>query len=198
MLNRTLRPKSATESTYTMLITEPYSIQAQIWPTQGRHILAQYDDATVIVYQAYNSAIGQFAVAQQRLGGEFDHGRMSWIKMSFLWMMHRSGWGTKHNQQVILALRLRREFLELLLAQAVPTLWERNQFTSQEAWANAARQSPVRVQWDPDYDPKGHPLQRRAIQIELKTAALEAFGQRGRMTRGRYTVRTGNKRISSG
>lgn len=161
-----------------MLITEPYSIQAQIWPTQGRYILAQHDDATVIVYQAYNSAIGQFAVAQQRLGGEFDYGRMSWIKTNFLWMMHRSGWGTKDNQQVILALRLRREFFETLLAQAVSTTWEREQFVTQEAWANAARQSPVRVQWDPDYDPWGHPLQRRAIQIGLKGTVLEAFGQR--------------------
>ncbi len=161
-----------------MLITEPYFTQAQHWPTQGRHILAQYDDATIIVYQAYSPAIGHFAAAQQRLGGEFDYGRMSWIKTNFLWLMHRSGWGTKDNQQVILALWLRREFFEALLAQAVPTSWERNQFTTQEAWANAARQSPVRVQWDPDYDPKGHPLQRRAIQVGLKGAVLEAFGQR--------------------
>jgi len=161
-----------------MLITEPYLSQAQIWLTQDRHILAQYDDATVIVYQVYNPAIGHYAVAQQRLGGEFDYGRMSWIKTNFLWLMHRSGWGTKDNQQVILALRLRREFFEALLAQAVPTSWERNQFTTQEAWANAVRRSPVRVQWDPDYDPWGHPLQRRAIQIGLKGTVLGVFGQR--------------------
>ena len=160
-----------------MLITEPYSVQAQIWPTQGRHILAQYDDPTIIVYQAYNPAIGHYATAQQQLGGEFDYGRMSWIKTNFLWMMHRSGWGTKDNQQVILALRLRREFFEILLAQAVSTMWERERFATQEAWANAASRSPVRVQWDPDYDPWGHRLQRRAIQIGLKGAALEAFGQ---------------------
>ncbi len=103
---------------------------------------------------------------------------MSWIKPNFLWLMHHFGWRTKEDPQGILALRLRREFFELLLAQAVPTAWERAQFVTQEAWANAVSRSPVRVQWDPDYDPWGHPLQRRAIQIGLKGAVLETFGQR--------------------
>ena len=44
--------------------------------------------------------------------------------------MHRSRWGTKENQQVILALRLRREFFEILLAQAVSTTWERQRFAT--------------------------------------------------------------------
>jgi len=65
MLDRTSRLKSATKSTYTMLITEPYLAQTQVWPAQGRHILAQYDDATIIVYQAYSSDIGHFAVTRQ-------------------------------------------------------------------------------------------------------------------------------------
>lgn len=179
MLNRTLRLKSATESTYTytMLITEPYLTQAQMWPAQDRHILAQYDDATVIVYQAYNPAVGHFAATRQQLGGAFNYARMSWIKTNFLWLMHRSGWGTKENQQVILALRLHREFFDALLAQAAPTSWERDWFATQEAWANAVSLSAVRVQWDPDHDPWGRTLQRRAIQIGLKGEALEAFGR---------------------
>ena len=34
---------------------------------------------------------------------------MTWIKPSFLWMMYRSGWGKKHNQEHILAIYIKRE-----------------------------------------------------------------------------------------
>ena len=33
------------------MIIEPYSDQLKIWPNQGKHILAQFDDETVILYQ---------------------------------------------------------------------------------------------------------------------------------------------------
>ncbi len=37
--------------------------------------------------------------------------------------------------------------------------------------------SSVRMQWDPDHHPSGAKLERRAIQLGLRGAALEAFGQ---------------------
>jgi len=40
---------------------EAYSEQVKVWPGEGRHILAQYDDDSIIVYQAYRPSIGQFA-----------------------------------------------------------------------------------------------------------------------------------------
>lgn len=46
------------------LITEPYLAQQSYWPTSGRHILAQYDDTSIVVYQAYRPAIGRFAAQQ--------------------------------------------------------------------------------------------------------------------------------------
>ena len=88
------------------LITEPYSAQNARWPGSGRHILAQFDAESVVVYQAYNPAIGQFAARHGYFGGDFGMSRMSWIKPNFLWMMYRSGWGTKENQEVTLAVRL--------------------------------------------------------------------------------------------
>jgi hypothetical protein len=42
--------------------TAPYLEQEQVWPTEGRHILAQYDYNSVLVYQAFRPAIGAFAV----------------------------------------------------------------------------------------------------------------------------------------
>mgnify|MGYP003581423216 CR=1 FL=1 len=38
------------------LLTEPYLTQLPPWPPMGRHILAQYDAETVVVYQAYAPA----------------------------------------------------------------------------------------------------------------------------------------------
>lgn len=36
-----------------------------IWPKEGNHILAQYDEETVVVYQAYCPDIAQYAVRNQ-------------------------------------------------------------------------------------------------------------------------------------
>lgn len=80
------------------LKTEPYAIQVVGWPATGRHILAQFDDESVVVYQAYRPAIGHFAAAYRYFGGAFSFNRMSWIKPNFLWMMYRSGRGSKNEQ----------------------------------------------------------------------------------------------------
>src|SRR5216683_3301143 len=101
------------------LVTEPYLAQVRRWPDTGRHILAQFDAETVVVYQAYAPAIGQFAVEHGYFGSPFSFERMSWIKPNFLWMMYRCGWGTKPKQEVVLAIRLKRTAFETILEQAV-------------------------------------------------------------------------------
>lgn len=161
-----------------MLLTEPYPAQVNIWPKAGRHILAQFDDDSVIVYQAYRSSIGHYAAEHGRFGGDFNFDRMSWVKPNFLWMMYRSGWGTKVDQEVTLSLRLRRNFFDSLLAQAVPSSWDRNFYPTREEWSRAVEQSEVRLQWDPDHHPSGAKLERRAIQLGLRDEALRAFGTR--------------------
>ena len=37
-----------------------------IWPRMGRHILAQYDEDSVVVYQAYCPEIAEYAVRNQK------------------------------------------------------------------------------------------------------------------------------------
>jgi hypothetical protein len=150
----------------------------QAWPKEGRHILAQYDDDTIIVYQAYRPSIGRYVAEHRTFGGDFSYSRMSWVKPNFLWMMYRSGWGTKEGQEVTLALRLRRVFFDSLLAQAVRSTWDRDQFATEKEWSQAVGRSSVRLQWDPDHHPSGAKLERRAIQLGLRGEALEAFGQR--------------------
>jgi hypothetical protein len=159
------------------LVTEPYPKQLKVWPREGRHILAQFDDETVIVYQAYRPAIGRVAAEHRSFGGDFSYSRMSWVKPNFLWMMYRSGWGTKENQEVTLALRVRRAFFDSLLAAAVPSSWDREQFATAADWSRAVGSSSVRLQWDPDHHPSGAKLERRAIQLGLRGEVLEAFGR---------------------
>jgi hypothetical protein len=40
----------------------PYLEQVQRWPAAGRHILAQFDDESIVVYQAYRPSIAKYAV----------------------------------------------------------------------------------------------------------------------------------------
>jgi hypothetical protein len=169
---------SATEGFAVALVMEPYSEQVEIWPKEGRHILAQYDDDTLIVYQAYRPSAGHYAAEHGTFGKDFSYSRMSWVKPNFLWMMYRSGWGTKEAQEVTLALRLRRTFFDSLLAQAVSSSWDRERFATEEEWSEAVGRSSVRLQWDPDHHPSGAKLERRAIQLGLRGEVLEPFGRR--------------------
>lgn len=164
--------------TVTMLPTAPYAEQMKRWPQSGRHILAHFDEESIIVYQAYGPSIGRFAVANQFFGGDFSYSRMSWIKPNFLWMMYRSQWGQAENQEMVLAVRLKRRFFDSLLALAVPSSFDADAYGDREEWAKAVARSEVRLQWDPDHLPSGEKCERRAIQLGLRGAALEAYGER--------------------
>lgn len=159
------------------LETEPYCEQVRQWPSSGRHILAQYDNETIVVYQAYRPEIGNFAVRHGNFGGEFSYSRMSWIKPNFLWMMYRSDWGQSQGQEVVLAIRLRRTFFDSLLEQAVPSSFVAELFENHESWKAAVAKSDVRLQWDPDHDPNGGKCERRAVQLGLRGKTLESYGK---------------------
>jgi hypothetical protein len=159
------------------LPTEPYLLQRQRWPQSGRHILAHFDADSIVVYQAYRPAIGRYAAEHQRFGGEFSFARMSWIKTNFLWMMYRSGWGTKPGQEVTLAIRIRRAGFDQFLRETVHASFVADIYSDQAAWADAVARSSVRLQWDPDHDPSGERMERRAIQLGLRGEALERYAQ---------------------
>ena len=159
------------------LQTRPYCEQKRIWPAAGRHIMAHYDEVSIVVYQAYCPAIGNFAVEHGYFGGEFSYNRMSWCKPNFLWMMYRSGWGTKEGQEITLAVRLKRDFFDKILEQAVPAGYEAEIYPDKAAWSKAVPASDVRLQWDPDHSPMGGPLERRAIQLGLRGAMLREYGR---------------------
>ena len=157
------------------LLTQPYLQQLERWPKTGQHILAQFDADTVVVYQAYRSVIGNYAAQHQRFGGEFSFSRMSWIKPNFLWMMYRSGWGTKEGQEITLAVRLRRTGFEEILKCAVHSSYLPEVYGSPERWRVRLAESTVRLQWDPDHDPQGGKQERRAIQLGLAGEVLRCY-----------------------
>jgi hypothetical protein len=154
-----------------------YSQQHAQWPTMGRHIMAQFDEHTLVVYQAYRRSIADYAIEHQGFGGEFSFSRMSWIKPNFLWMMYRCGWGTKADQEGVLAVRIRRAGFDEILRQAVPSSFDAGQFASHDEWRAAVERSAVRLQWDPDHDPSGRPLERRAIQLGLRGGVLARYAR---------------------
>lgn len=157
--------------------TEQYLIQKNRWQPSGRVILAQYDADSMVVYQSYRPSIGHFAAQHGYFGGDFKRSRMTWIKPNFLWMMYRSGWGTKEGQEVTLAIRIQRAAFDSILAQAVHSTYVPAIYESKQAWREAIQASDVRLQWDPDHSPAGEKLQRRAIQLGLRGEVAIRYSQ---------------------
>jgi hypothetical protein len=145
-------------------------------PLNNNAIRALYDEQTITVYQAYNTAIASAALKSQNFTSyNFKKGRMTWIKPSFLWMMYRSGWATKENQEHILAIKIKREGLEWALAHSCLSHFDTTVYPSFEDWKNHLSQSPVRIQWDPERDIDLNPLNYRAIQIGLSGIAADLY-----------------------
>ncbi|AXG68737.1 hypothetical protein KORDIASMS9_00953 [Kordia sp. SMS9] len=154
-----------------------YKEQLNEWPQNGHHIMAQYDDEKIIVYQSYRPAIGLFAAKHQFFGGPFSLERMTWIKPNFLWMMYRNGWGKKVGQEVVLAIHLKREAFQKYLENAVHSSFKSELYESHEAWQKKVKSSNVRLQWDPDHDPYGAKLERRAIQIGIRNQFIRSYAK---------------------
>jgi Domain of unknown function (DUF4291) len=159
------------------LITTSYIEQETKLPKIGRQITAQFDEEGVIVYQAYRPTIGNFAATHGYFGGDFSLTRMSWIKPNFLWMMYRSGWGRKEGQEVILAVKIKREAFDTILANAVRSKRNPDLYPTEKDWKRAVINSNVRLQWDPDHSPTGGKLERKAIQLGLRGDMLALYAR---------------------
>jgi hypothetical protein len=119
-----------------------------------KQIKADFDDQSIVVYQAFNHEIADAALEHQRFVAPFSMTRMTWIKPSFLWLMERSAYGTLRDQERVLAVRITLDgWIEALRNASLST--------------HGASEAPVRVQWDPDRDLKGNKLPVRSIQVGL-------------------------------
>lgn len=140
-----------------------------------KKINAFYNHSEIRVYQAYNSRIADEAVKLGTFGKLFKRERMTWIKPSFLWMMYRSGWAEKENQERILAVDISIDRFEEILKNAVLSSYDRNMNISFDEWKMKVKNSEVRCQFDPDRDIYGNPQQIRAIQLGLRGGAVDRY-----------------------
>lgn len=152
-----------------------YNSHIKKLPLIGKHIVGTFDQQSIIVYQGFNKSIAQFALKNGFFGGPFNYDRLSWIKPNFMWMMYRSEWAEM--EEYILSIRLKRDAFEAILAKAVHTTYKSNHYNSGKEWKNALKKSEVRVQWDPDHDPYGKRLARKAIQLGLSGETLKKYGK---------------------
>ena len=156
--------------------TEKYTEQKLRLPISGKQIIGRKENESIVVYQAFNLNIASYAVQHQKFGGDsYSFNRMSWIKPGFLWMMHRAGWAQKENQERILAITLPIVHFKTILSEATITSYEAELYASHDSWKRELDQTEVRLQWDPDHDPFGNKLERKAIQIGMKGAILKRF-----------------------
>lgn len=156
--------------------TEKYIEQKKRLPEQGRYLIGAVEGDNIIVYQAFNKNIAEYAVTNQKFGGpHYSFNRMSWIKPGFLWMMYRAGWATKENQERILAIKLPIVHFKTVLSQATLTSFDKNLYSSMEEWKSELERTDVRLQWDPDHDPFGNKQERKAIQLGMKEDVLKKF-----------------------
>jgi len=147
--------------------TQLYKTQLKSWPRSGKHIIGHYTNEGILVYQAYNREIAKYALEHQKFEGckVYSESRMTWIKTNFMWMMFRSGWGHKNNQEHILGIWLKREAFEKILMHSRMTGHKKPINKNEPAHIFGT----VRLQWDPDHGPSGNPIsQRRDIQLGLK------------------------------
>jgi len=140
-----------------------------------RQVRADYDDDSVIVYQAFVPQIADAAVRANTFVPPFSLGRMTWIKPSFLWMMYRCGWATKPGQERVLSIRISRVGFESALSRAVLSSFDPDVYASHEQWRDELAHSTVRIQWDPERDPDGQPLAWRSLQMGLSGEEAQKY-----------------------
>lgn len=131
---------------------------------------AEWEGAGIYVYQAFNDEIADWAIEHQTLGGPaFKPARMTWVKPSFAWVLYRSGYGRKKNQERILKIKIAHDALASLLSKC--------------ACGHGHGGTLGRVQWDPERDimatvtgkePRKM-LRTRAIQIGFSSRLSEQY-----------------------
>lgn len=145
--------------------------------TKFREIRATFDRETITIYQAYNKAVALVAIKEQKFVPPFSFNRMTWIKPSFLWMMERSSWGRKSNQEHILAIKIKRSFWEEALSNAVLTHPEDTLYKEIGLWEKLFSEAKIYVQWDPERNLQGTKLPHRSIQVGISRFWAEKYNE---------------------
>lgn len=135
--------------------------------TAPYEIRADHDARTIVVYQAYPAAVADAALAAGRFVPPFSFGRMTWIKPSYLWLMHRSNWARKPGQERIIAIRITRTAWDDALTRGTPTTRHPEEVA----------RADIHVQWDPERSLRGAALNHYSIQVGIGRALIRAYAE---------------------
>lgn len=143
--------------------------------TAEYEIRAHFNDDTIVIYQAYASHIAEPALRNQQFVSPFSFHRMTWIKPSFLWLMHRSNWGQKNGQQRTLAVHITRNGWEKALSLGVLTHPEPSIYPNPSEWETQFKNASVHIQWDTERSLRGSGLNRFSIQVGISRHLIHEF-----------------------
>lgn len=138
-------------------------------------IRANYDRDTIVIYQAYAPNIADAALKHQMFVAPFSFRRMTWIKPSFLWLMYRSNWGQKTNQQRVLAVHIRRTAWEKALGLGTLTHPEPTVYPNVSDWEQEFSDAPVHIQWDTERSLRGTGLNHYSIQVGISRHLIQEY-----------------------
>ena len=143
--------------------------------TAEYEIRADFDRDTITIYQAYPDRIADCALEAGRFVAPFSFQRMTWIKPSFLWLMHRSNWGRKAGQERVMAVKIQRSGWEKALTSAVLTSYDSRVFSSNADWGERFAAATVHLQWDTERSLRGAALPYHSIQIGLSRHVIREY-----------------------
>lgn len=138
-------------------------------------VRADYDASSIVMYQAYSDQIADAALEAGRFVAPFSFNRMTWIKPSFRWLMHRSNWGQKRGQERTLRVRITRAGWDQALALGVLTSPDGPVFSKPGSWQSAFQRAKVHVQWDTERSLGGAALDHNSIQVGLSRHVIQQF-----------------------
>jgi Domain of unknown function (DUF4291) len=146
--------------------------------SQYQEIRADFDRETITVYQAYHDKIAIPAVTNNKFEPPFSFNRMTWIKPSFLWLMERSNWATKPNQEHILAIKIGRNYWEEALSLGVLTHPDSKIYSNGAEWQQKFDNAKIHIQWDPERTIRGAKLEIRSIQVGISRFLIQDFNEK--------------------
>jgi hypothetical protein len=143
--------------------------------TPEREIHAAFDRETVRVYQAYHDRIADEVLRLGNFGTYFESDKTTWLKPSFLWMMYRCSWGVRRGQSRILAIDIKRDGFDRILAQAVRSTYSEELYGSLEQWQELLKTTEARSQWSPGRDVLGIRQHQLAVQLGIRGELLRLY-----------------------
>ncbi len=140
-----------------------------------QEVRVDFNNKTITLYQAYNKDIALPAIMNNRFEKPFSFNRMTWIKPSYLWLMERSNWATKSNQEFILGIKLKIEYWEKALSLGILTHPDKEIYLNGLDWEEKFKNAQVHIQWDPERTLRGSKLQERSIQVGISRFLIEEY-----------------------